>query len=302
MTRRELFLGAASAALLPSWAKAGSTEAAPKRFRFVHATDLHIQPERGAPEGVSKAVKAILALRPRPVLVLTGGDHVMDVLAGGRERAETQFRLLDEALKPLEMPVIPTVGNHDVYGWGDKDVDRNDPLYGKRMFEERTGMSSQRREMRIGDLTFLVADSVKKAEGSAWKAELGEDELSWLDGRLATPGRKVVMTHVPALSTIAQTTEGSTAPAPAGLVLSDGKALFDLAAKHRNVEAVLQGHTHIVEDIEYAGTRYITGGAVCGDWWKGARLGLHPEGFTVYDWDGENLKRTYVAYGWTARA
>ena len=48
--------------------------------------------------------------------------------------------------------------------------------------------------------------------------------------------------------------------------------------------------------------RYITGGAICGDWWKGKRLGVHPEGFSVVTVAGDDLTWKYVPYGWTARA
>ena len=298
VSRRDFFLGAASLALLPAWARAGAMSAG--RMRFVHMTDLHIQPEMGAAEGVRMAVQAVLKLKPRPTFVLTGGDHVMDVLVSGRERADEQFRLLDEALRPLEMPVIPTIGNHDVFGWGDKDVDAKDPLYGKRMFEERTGLPLSRGAYEFGGLKILEVDSIKPT-GTGWKAEIGAEGLARLDKELAEPGPKVLFTHVPAVTTLQQTNVATTAAAPPGLVLADGKELFDLTRKHPGVIAVLQGHTHVVEDVDYAGTRWITGGAVSGDWWKGPRLGIHPEGFTVFDWDGKTLEREYVAYGWKAR-
>ena len=70
----------------------------------------------------------------------------------------------------------------------------------------------------------------------------------------------------------------------------------------RSVKLVLQGHTHVVESIEYLGTRFFTAGAVSGDWWKGWRLGVHPEGFTVLDFSKDDVAVKYVPYGWKARA
>jgi len=63
----------------------------------------------------------------------------------------------------------------------------------------------------------------------------------------------------------------------------------------------LQGHTHVVEECTYMGTQYITGGAVCGDWWKGKRLGRHPEGFGVVTVQNDSLTYRYVPYGWSVR-
>ncbi len=37
--------------------------------------------------------------------------------------------------------------------------------------------------------------------------------------------------------------------------------------------------THIAEEVSSPGTRDISAGAVCGDWWKGRRLGIYPADF-----------------------
>ena len=63
-----------------------------------------------------------------------------------------------------------------------------------------------------------------------------------------------------------------------------------------NVLAVLQGHTHINERVDWHGVPYITGGAVCGNWWHGTRLGT-PEGYTVVSLRGGKLTTRYETYG-----
>ena len=40
-------------------------------------------------------------------------------------------------------------------------------------------------------------------------------------------------------------------------------------------------------------------GAVCGNWWKGARMG-HPEGFAVLSVDGERITWSYQTFGFVA--
>ncbi len=303
MTRRDLLRSGASLALLPF---AGSEALAkPKgRFRFVHLTDLHIQPELGAPDGVAMAVKKILALRPRPQFVITGGDHVMDVLSVPSARAELQFRLLAEALKPLEIPVYAAVGNHDVYGWSDKAMNQSDPGYGKKMFEEKMAKGPSTRAWSQGGWKFLVLDTIQPRANGGWRAAIDDDQLSWLKGQLEASGPKtptVVVAHVPLVTAFPLYHESSTGSMGDGMIVANGKEVVDLLSPY-NVKAVLQGHTHIVEDIDYNGTRYITSGAICGDWWKGARLGIHPEGFMVFDVDGDRLKSEYVTYGWKARS
>lgn len=299
LTRRDLFAGAASigvASLLPK-------SLAPNRFRFVHFTDPHIQPELGAADGVAMAVRKLLSLRPRPDFVLTGGDHVMDLLKVTRERANLQFRLLEEALRPLEMPVFPAVGNHDVFGWStDSPITESDPEYGKRMFEERFAKGPLYRSFEHKGWRFIVLDSIQ-AKGRDYTLGIDDAQLTWLSSELEKAGRvpTVVMSHAPILTAFVQYTEGATAATSPKLIAANGREVQALLAKH-NVKAVLQGHTHVVEEIDYLGTKYITGGAVSGDWWKGPRLAVHPEGFAVFDVDGDRLSWQYVPYGWKARA
>jgi hypothetical protein len=55
------------------------------------------------------------------------------------------------------------------------------------------------------------------------------------------------------------------------------------------------------EVVEYGGCRYITPGAVCGNWWKGAFKGS-PEGFAVLKVRGAEIACEFRSYGWQAGA
>lgn len=307
ISRRGLLTGVAalgaSLAAKPVLATSAFPGSAAPKFRFIHFTDLHIQPELGAEEGVRLAVKKILSLRPRPDFILTGGDHVMDVLNVTRERADLQFRLLAEALKPLEMPVYSTIGNHDVYGWSDKSsVTESDPAYGIRMFEDKFAKRDAYYAFDHKGWHIVILNSIQ-AKGKNWIGGIDDAQMSWLANDLEKAGDKpiIVLTHIPAL-TIFPLYEGGTTAAPSPYtILPNGRELQALFQKHK-VKVVLQGHTHVVEECDYLGTKYITGGAVSGEWWKGPRLGVHPEGFLVVDVHGENLKTEYLPYGWKARS
>jgi 3',5'-cyclic-AMP phosphodiesterase len=69
-----------------------------------------------------------------------------------------------------------------------------------------------------------------------------------------------------------------------------------------NVKLVLAGHLHHLEQIQIDGVSYINGGAICGNWWKGAQKGC-PEGFMVLDLsrDGQ-VAAEYRSSGWKAVA
>ena len=64
-------------------------------------------------------------------------------------------------------------------------------------------------------------------------------------------------------------------------------------------KAVLQGHTHIREKVIYRDCQFLTSGAVCGNWWKGAREG-HPEGFAVITVRNGQVDWRYETYGFVA--
>lgn len=304
LTRRELLQGAGALALAPLASRLSVAVSPEKPFRFVHITDIHIEPELDAPKGVALCVRKILQLDPRPEFVITGGDHPFDLLTCTRERADVQFKLLAEALKPLEMPVFHTVGNHDVYGWNPRSpASPADPLYGKRMFEERVADSRTYRSFDRHGWHFIILDDIQRTNRD-WFAMVDDAQLQWLKADLAKAGPtcpKIVVVHVPLFTIFSQYYAGSTFPSPNTLICQNGKQVHELLRGH-NVKIVLQGHTHVVEDCSYLGTRYLTAGSVCGEWWKGPRLGVHPEGFSVVDCSAGDARWTYHPYGWRSPA
>jgi hypothetical protein len=88
-------------------------------------------------------------------------------------------------------------------------------------------------------------------------------------------------------------------PLPTGhenqLFVTNTFEVLPLFAGH-NVLAVLQGHWHINEVVTFRGIRYITSGAVCGNWWHGTRWGT-PEGFTVVNLRKGKIDWRYETYG-----
>jgi 3',5'-cyclic AMP phosphodiesterase CpdA len=303
-SRRTLLTGGIAAGLSISLGDVAESRPRGPRMRFVFMTDVHIQPELGAVDGTALAVREILKLRPRPQFVLMGGDTVMDALVAKRERVELQFRLFNEALAPLEMPVHYTVGNHDVFGWGRKDADRSDPEYGKRMFEERVARGSCRRAFEAGGWKFLLLDSIHHTEPSGYRGQIDDDQLQWIKDELGrTPPEQPVAfcTHIPLVSLCAQFQRGSTAGAGDDMIVRNAREVNALF-RGRNVKLVLQGHSHTVERCEYLGIDYISGGAICGAWWRGPFLGVFREGFGVVDCDGDAFRWSYVPYGWKARS
>ena len=274
-------------------------------FAFVHITDTHIQAELGAREGVEKAFAAISSLPEKPAFGLVGGDLVMDAALVSRERADTVYGMWRETAERLKLPLHYSIGNHDLYGLKEADAAKaSDPEYGKGMWKKRIGIERSYDTFDHQGWRFVTLDSVGITPDASWEGVLDIAQISWLDDLLRktpTTMPMVFLTHFPIFTAIGQYTVGTTSSMTSGNVVKNGKVFFEMTQKH-NVKAVFQGHTHVVEEINYLGTHYITGGAICGDWWKGKRLGVHPEGFVVAKVNGDNLTWRYVAYGWQARS
>ena len=80
-------------------------------FSFVFITDIHLQPERGAPQAFQKIIDSVNKMNVD--FVLTGGDLVYDVLRGNFERSDSLFRMYKKAIEGFNVPVYNCIGNHE---------------------------------------------------------------------------------------------------------------------------------------------------------------------------------------------
>ncbi|HVO98113.1 MAG TPA: metallophosphoesterase [Bryobacteraceae bacterium] len=266
-------------------------------FRFVHFTDTHIQPEMKAADGCRMCFGAINVQRPD--FALCGGDLVFDSNETPARRAVELFDLYGETVKRLEMRVHSVPGNHDVVGLSTKSgIAATDPLYGKKTFEDRIGPRYSSFDHK--GWHFILLDSIGTPAGGGFIGLIDEAQMAWLRADLEKTGTArpiVMMTHIPILSSVLQIVPDQW-KVPSTYLVTNSTQLLTLLASY-NVKAVLQGHTHIRETVVYNGCQYITSGAVCGNWWKGARLG-HPEGFGVLTVRGEQISWEYRTYGFKA--
>jgi len=288
MNRREFLTTIATAAV-------AQEAAASTPFRFVHMTDLHIQPELRADEGCRACIHRINGLTAD--FVICGGDLVFDAAGVPLPRAKRVYDLYQETVKPLAMPVHHVIGNHDVFGVAAASgTAPSDPLYGKRMFEDRIG--KRHYAFVHKGWHFFFVDSIFLKEHS-FVGRVDDEQLTWLKAELATvPANHphVIVTHVPLVTAFPQY---ASSPAPAEtLHVVNAREVLELF-ESRNLKAVLQGHTHVCENVLYKGCQFITSGAVSGNWWRGARFG-HPEGFGLITIRGDELGWEYQTYGFRA--
>lgn len=309
-SRRQFLQGVGSTAVLAltgalGHGTAAKAIAAPGSFRFVHLTDIHTQPELGAAQGWRQCVDKINSLDPRPDFVITGGDLIMDALGPDADRIDLQWRLFDEGLKELAMPVHHVIGNHDVGGWSPKSkLSRIDKRYGKALFAERYGRGQTYRSFDHQGWHFVLLDSIGQAlEASTGYVGLIDDEqLDWLKQDLQQTGSEtpiVLVTHIPFYSAIHQLMSGPEAPISGNSLVTNAHKFHRLLEPY-DIRLVLSGHGHVQERIDLRGTTYVQSGAVCGRWWKG-RVFDEAEAFGVVSCQGRSFDYHYQDYGWTAR-
>jgi Icc protein len=303
LMNRRRFLALTGAAGLSTWmgpslhslSPAGHT-AGSQDFTFLFITDTHLQPELNAAQGCDQCFKKARTIKSD--FVLQGGDHVFDALEVNRSRATSVFDLYAKTEQDLGMKIYHTMGNHDCFGiYPSSGVAESDPLYGKKMFEERFGRTYYSFDHK--GVHFIVLDSIGITSDRSYEGRVNEAQLDWLKSDLGGLPRStpiIVSIHIPLVTAFASYVP---APEPApkhhGLSVVNAYEVIALFEGH-NVLGVLQGHTHINERVVWQGVPYITSGAVCGNWWHGPRMGT-PEGFTVARVEQGKLSTTYETYG-----
>jgi 3',5'-cyclic-AMP phosphodiesterase len=275
------------------WAAAGS---APGSFDFVFFTDTHIEPELDAPRGCDMCFRKIEGIKSE--FAIMGGDHVYDALGVGGKRVGTVFDLYKRTEQVLQMPLHHAIGNHDVFGILTKSgVAPSDPGYGKKLYKDRIGRTYYSFDHK--GYHFVVLDSIQPTEDRLWEGRVDEKQLSWLadDLKSTAPRTPVIVTvHVPLVTAFATYMDKDSIERKYNTLTVANAPQVLAAFEGHNVIAVLQDHTHVNEVVEYKNTKYITSGAVCGNWWHGPRMG-HAEGFTVVSLRAGKISTRYETYG-----
>jgi 3',5'-cyclic AMP phosphodiesterase CpdA len=290
----------AAATLSPKLALSANTSA-PSHFDFAFFTDTHVQPELDAGKGCAMCFRKIANLNLD--FAIMGGDHVFDAVSVDRARANTVFDLYQKTQSTLQLPLHHVIGNHDVFGVNTASgASPSDPGYAKKMYEDRFGKTYYSFDHK--GWHFILLDSIQPTEDRLWDARIDPTQFAWLKDDLQRTGATapiIVTVHVPLVSAYATWGQPVT-PGQKYSTLTIGNSIEVLPVfEGRNVVAVLQGHLHINEIVTLRNTQYITGGAVCGNWWKGPRMGV-PEGFTVVSAHNGAISTRYESYGFKAVA
>jgi 3',5'-cyclic-AMP phosphodiesterase len=306
--RRSLF----TAAGLATGVSAGATpseQTSSGPLRLVFATDTHLMQNDAlrSEEGLAAAVDAINALRPRPDLIVCGGDLTdpspkLDYPAA--DKLLNRFLGIWKRGHPIETHYV--FGNHDFVGIKNSLASRHDPRFGKGLFEKRLGLPKLYYSFEKGGWRFIILDDVWANPNGSYYGEYKADQLDFVQNELKAHKEipTIIAGHIPSISVFgtwvgfARLVDNRFTHRPS-LISRNGKSLVNLIRNSgANVKLVLAGHLHYQERMQIDGVCYLNGGAVCGNWWKGPLLGC-AEGFNVIDLrpDG-SFAIDYKTFGW----
>jgi len=270
----------------------------PGGFRFVFMTDIHVMPERRGAEGFTAAIDRVNELSPD--FVITGGDLVYDALEASYERADSLYRLYGDLCRRFRMPVHNTIGNHEIFGlYAASGIDPSHPEYGRKMFSSRLGGGSTSSSFDFGGWHFILLDTIGFTGERRYYGHVGRETLEWIAsdlGRVDPETPVVLCVHIPLVSPSIQISYGTAEGVPAAEMVTNTPEVMSLFKRH-DLRLVLQGHLHIVEQAQVGRTKFVTGGAVSGAWWKGPYKGF-AEGFLVVDIVDGAIDYHYEGYGW----
>jgi len=308
ITRRELLGGmcAAGAAAVfgPRLAWGDQpTSSKSEPFSFVHMTDIHLTTRRQGDKGYRACVDSVNALKPRPDFVLMGGDLAFDGNYTAKDNFAEQIRLYKQISDTLAMPYYNCMGNHDLLGMGSRrKVPVTDPDLGKKMIMDALEWKNSFYSFDHNGWHFVVLDSmypVNGKDGPTYEPRIGKEQLDWLAADLGAAGDrpKVAVTHIAAFCNMGQMSGDPNRKAMDGhMVVWDTKELRTILERHK-VKALLQGHSHKIEEYRLNGVWYLTSTAASGSWWTGSWAGS-PQGYTVFTCDGDRLTWEHKTYEW----
>lgn len=254
LTRKQFLLSGAAAfvsASAPAFAKSGGR---PVRFGVVtdsHSADTPARIGRRYRDSLAKMRQAVDAFNDAGVdFAIELGDlkdmGPAEEKIAGKSVSRPKAKLRDEALRFLDAiesefarfkgPRYHVLGNHDMDCLSKEDflahTENHGAAKGKTFYA-----------FMQGGVTFIVLDGCFNPDKSPYrcgnfdwrKAFLADEELTWLDGELASaPGPAVVFCH--------QLLDGFSGPR--GLHIGNWKRAVAVMEKRGNVLASIQGHHH----------------------------------------------------------
>ncbi|MEP1096906.1 MAG: metallophosphoesterase [Cyclobacteriaceae bacterium] len=172
--------------------------ASQNQFRFIHASDTHIDSLNLPRMKRFREMADSLAAD----FIVASGDLIRDALRVDVETASNYYDMYVLEIDKFKMPVYSGVGNHEIFGIErDKSlVSSEHPLYGKKMFRKYLGPNYY--SFNYGGIHFISIDGVDY-QNLYYYGGVDSVQLEWLKKDLAAvPSGVPIITfnHIPFMS------------------------------------------------------------------------------------------------------
>jgi hypothetical protein len=231
-------------------------------------------------ETVPDVIETVRTLGARPMFGVGCGDIMFDDL--------TLYPEWERAVQRMGIPFHAVIGNHDLVFEARTDEGAT------VTFADHFGPTYH--SFDVGRVHYVVLDDVFW-HGQGYIGYLEQTQLDWLTNDLATVDKGtpvVVLLHIPALSTLAM--RGGARGPNISDSCTNRQALYRALEGYRGY--ILSGHQHELEHVSDGGVTHVVNGAVCGAWWSGPICyDGTPNGYTIYEADGEAIRWDYKSTG-----
>lgn len=223
----------------------------------------------------------VKANQGRPAFGVSVGDIMFDELS--------LYPEYERAVTSMGLPFFQAVGNHDL------DFAARSAELATSTFMRHFGPTYY--SFEVGAVHYVVLQNVFY-HANGYVSYVDDRQLQWLESDLALveKGRPVVVfAHIPFVAKRWRSmVSGDQGRQGGGLAnRSMIYALLEPFDAH-----IISGHTHEMEHGFEGGAHEHVIGAVCGAWWSGPICGDGtPNGYAVFDVDGQSLRWTYKATG-----
>ena len=307
---RRKFLGsavilAAHGILKPklSWAadkavanQTGRTPAA-KKVSISYFTDIHANLDGQIQPALVKAASALK--ESKTDFLICGGDFIRGGPSFMPENAAAEWQRLQQFQDEIGKPFIQTIGNHDFIGL--KPPAGMESIDPRADYLKHFGLKTTYFRKEVSGYQIFTLDSMELVGGGNFRGSINQQQQDWIKTELSqiSPEQPIIIvTHLPFITALFQATKGGTAAGSESKVVANSDQILTLFSNH-NLVLVLQGHLHVSEILVWRQTTFITGGAICGNWWKGTYQGT-PEGFGEIQIANNQVTWHYHPYGYQA--
>lgn len=261
-------------------------------YTFVHVTDTHVSENPRSVSGLSRFVKEVNSLTPKPRFVVNSGDllDLNKALLDSPATGHASFRNYVGIMNHLTMPHYNVAGDHTDSAYRLKEFPRGDHRCGKPLYWEYLGPHFF--SFEYGKIHFVSVD---------FGYHLGQKQILVNGQNLEYPTNEVQPMHVEWMrQDMAHRTPGTFVVTTAEADLTKHCPGFLEMARQNDVRLQLVGDDHIVA-YKARAVPYRTGGALSGCWWTPAAKDLcpdlSPQGYLIYRVVGERMECFYKGLG-----